>query len=176
MVIGSPGGGKSHFSAELSYRTGLPLFHLDRGSWSGDAARWQPGEAQRFVEWQTRTVEDDEWIFDGNYGGTMNLRLARADTVFFFDLSRFSCLLGYFRRLLLYPLRPAAAREGEPRERFDPKFIKYIWTFRRINLAEQLQKYPDLRIFVFRRRKDIKTFFEHLELSIAREREARLEV
>jgi adenylate kinase family enzyme len=174
MVIGSPGSGKSHFSAELSYRTGLPLFHLDRNAWSGDAGKWQPADAQRFVEWQTRTVEDDEWIFDGNYSGTMNLRLSRADTVFCFELPRLKCLFGYFRRLAAHALWPKADRADDPRERYDPRFIKYIWKFNQKELIERLCHTPELRVFIFRRRRDIDQFFSHLDLSLAREREARL--
>lgn len=169
MVVGSPGSGKSHFSTELSYRTGLPLFHLDRNFWSGDGGIREHAEAQRFVEWQKRTVEDDEWIFDGNYNGTMNLRLARADTVFCFELSRMRCVFGYLRRLLLAPFSP-----GAPRDRFDFKFIKHIWKFKQTELIERLNQYPSLHVLVFRRRKDISGFFTALEKHLAAQREARL--
>lgn len=174
MVIGSPGSGKSHFSTELSYRTGLPLFHLDRSYWSGDVGKWQPDDAQRFVEWQYRTIEDDQWIFDGNYNGTLNLRLSHADTVFCFELSRLVCLFNYFRRLIFYPLQPRLENKGKPRERYDPKFIKYIWNFKFSEFYERLPQYPGIKLFVFRRKRDITRFFLELEAHIALEREERL--
>ncbi len=174
MVIGSPGSGKSHFSTELSYRTGLPLFHLDRDFWSGHAGKWQPEEAQRFVEWQKRTVEDDEWIFDGNYNGTLKLRLSRADTAFCFERSRLSCLFGYFRRLFLSLLAPRSEKSDEPRERCDPKFIRHIWKFKRGEFSERLRQYTNIKVFVFRSSRDVKRFFAALDRSIAAEREERL--
>ncbi len=174
MVIGSPGSGKSHFSAELSYRTGLPLFRLDRNFRPDDAGKWEIAEAQRFVEWQKRTVEDDEWIFDGNYNGTMRLRLSRADTVFCFDLPRLICLFSYFRRLLAYPFLPGASKKDEDRGGFDMKFVKYIWKFKQTELFEKLHEYPGLRVFIFRRSRDKKRFFADLEAHLAREREERL--
>jgi adenylate kinase family enzyme len=171
MVIGSPGSGKSHFSTELSYRTGLPLFCLDRNFLSG---KWEPKEAQRFVEWQKRTVEDDEWIFDGNYNGTLNLRLSYADTVFCFDWPRLFCLLRYFRHLLFYPFQLRFKQSSEQHERYDPKFVKYIWNFKYAELAERLRQYPNLRVFIFRHKRDIKKFFLELEAHLNREREERL--
>lgn len=174
MVVGSPGSGKSHFSTELSYRTGLPLFHLDRNLWSGDGAMRDPAEAQRFVEWQTRTVTDDEWIFDGNYNGTMKLRLARADTVFCFQLPRLFCLFGYLRRLLFSRFSLDAPQSGEQRERFNMKFVKHIWNFKQTDLLDRLQQYPNLRVFIFRRRIDRKRFFDALDFNLAAQREARL--
>jgi adenylate kinase family enzyme len=172
MVIGSPGSGKSHFSTELSYHTGLPLFHLDRSHWSGDVGKWEHDDAQRFVEWQYRTVEDDEWIFDGNYIGTLNLRLSHADTVFCFDLPRLFCLFNYLRHLLFYTLH--IKQSTERRERFDSKFMKYIWNFKSAELKERLSEYPNLKVFIFRSKHAVKNFFLELDAHLDRERERRL--
>ena len=82
LVIGSPGAGKSILAAKLSAVTGLPLIHLDQQYW---LPGWvEPDEAA----WQVRLREiiaGDRWIIDGNYGGSMTLRLTRADTVIYLD-------------------------------------------------------------------------------------------
>ena len=88
LVIGSCGAGKSTFSRRLHKLTGLPLLHLDRHY-------WKPGWVESEVdEWKAKVEEliaGDEWIIDGNYGGTMEMRMRRADTVIWLDLPRYLC-------------------------------------------------------------------------------------
>lgn len=90
-VVGSGGAGKSTFSSALGERLDLPVVHLDEHF-------WKPGwvETPR-ADWRTRQEElfdSDSWIADGNYGGTLDVRLLRADTVIIFAFSRLTCVLG----------------------------------------------------------------------------------
>lgn len=47
-------------------------------------------------------VRQDSWIIDGNYKGTLDIRVAAADTIVFLDRSRFVCIYQVFKRLLQY--------------------------------------------------------------------------
>ena len=97
LVIGSGGAGKSTFARELAQRTGLPLVHLDSHFWKPGWTLTPPDE------WSGRVrglVREDCWIMDGNYIGSLELRLERCDTVVFFDLPRLTCLGGIARRWL----------------------------------------------------------------------------
>jgi adenylate kinase family enzyme len=141
-VVGSGGAGKSVFSRQLAERTGLPVIHLDVEFWS---AGWVPmGEAA----WQARVrelVAADRWIMDGNYGGTMEIRFARADTVIFLDLPRVVCVASAMWRSLRYrrATRPDMA-EGN-HERLDAAFLKWIWNYprtRRPGIIRQLESLP----------------------------------
>src|SRR6478672_12302851 len=89
LVIGSPGAGKSTFARALAARTGLPLIHLDR---EYHLPGWvEPPEA----DWRARIdqlIAGDRWIIDGNYGGSMDVRLNRADTVILLDYPSWLCL------------------------------------------------------------------------------------
>src|SRR5207237_10728696 len=69
------------------------------------------------------------WVMDGNYGGTLALRLARADTVIFLDLPRAVCLWRVLRRQLRYrgQKRPDMA-PGCP-ERMTWEFLRWIWSY-----------------------------------------------
>jgi len=94
-VVGSGGAGKSTFARALGGVTGLPVVHLDEHY-------WRPGWVEPSkTEWsaiQTDLVSRDRWIMDGNYGGTFDVRFARADTVIVLSLPRAACLVGSTRR------------------------------------------------------------------------------
>jgi adenylate kinase family enzyme len=128
MVIGSPGAGKSTFARAIAERLGLPLIHLDAEYWQ---AGWvEPPAGQ----WRARVAElvaGEQWMIDGNYGGSMDLRLTRADTVVWLDYPTRVCLTRALRRIWRYrgQTRPDMA-EGCP-ESFNWGFLHYIATFRR---------------------------------------------
>jgi ABC-type glutathione transport system ATPase component len=77
-IIGSGGAGKSTLARALQQKLGLPLIHLD-------AVFWKPGwvETNRaeWLEWQQNAVKAETWIMDGNYGGSMDVRLEAADII-----------------------------------------------------------------------------------------------
>ena len=128
LVIGSGGAGKSTLARRLAARTGLPLLHLD-------AEYWQAGWVEPATDcWLARVdeiVASPRWIIDGNYGGSLPARLARADTVVWLDYPTRTCLLRAAGRVLANRgrVRPDMA-EGCP-EHFDLDFFVFIATFRR---------------------------------------------
>jgi adenylate kinase family enzyme len=89
------GAGKSTFSKALSARTGLPLIHLDLHFWKPG---WVEPPDDEWREKQNRLLADDEWIADGNYHGTLELRLERAETVVFLDTPWWTCARRAFAR------------------------------------------------------------------------------
>ena len=75
-------------------------------------------------------VAAEAWVIDGNYGGTLPLRIEAADTAIFLDLRRRTCL----RRVLWRSLRGL----GRPREDIGPgcreklpdlEFLRWIWSY-----------------------------------------------
>ncbi|WPC42855.1 DNA topology modulation protein [Clostridium sp. JS66] len=158
MVIGSPGSGKSTFSRKLSHITGIPLIHLDKEFWNSG---WVETPRDEWVKKQKFLIAGDEWIIDGNYGGTMDIRLEKADTVICFELSRVACILNYFKRVItnLNRVRPDMS-EG-CNEKFDFEFMKYIWNFpqklgRRNNYI--IEKNKDKQIIIFKNRRDVNRY------------------
>ena len=114
LVIGISGAGKSTFARRLAERTGLPLIHLDREF-------WQPGwKITPEPEWRIKVaalVARDAWIIDGGYSASLDLRLPRADTVFWFDYPRGRCLRRIAWRIATtYGTGAARSRRGLPRE------------------------------------------------------------
>ena len=143
-VLGSPGAGKTRFSLALAEITGLPVIHLDQ-------AYWRPGWTEpATVDWRrtvTEIVSAPRWITDGNYGGTMDIRLPRADTVVVLDLPVPLCLWRAIRRVAEAhgQVRPDMA-PGCP-ERLDLGFLQYIVRFGRdgggrTRMLERLDELP----------------------------------
>lgn len=78
LVIGSGGAGKTTFAKRLSKILNIEVIHLD-------ALYWNPGWVETpELEWR-KIVEGlivrDSWIMDGNYSGTLDLRIKACDTV-----------------------------------------------------------------------------------------------
>jgi adenylate kinase family enzyme len=150
VVLGPGGAGKSELARLLGERTGLPVVHFDRLFWGPG---WEPvprAEAQRRL---TEAVAGDRWILDGNFLdlGVDDPRFARADTVFFLDLPRRTCLRRALWRLVrdrgrARPDLPDGASEG-----FDWPFLRWIWRYphedrpRVLRLLEALPAGVDVR-------------------------------
>jgi adenylate kinase family enzyme len=95
VVTGMAGAGKSTFSRTLSAKTGLPVVHLDIHFWKPG---WVEPSEDEWRETQRGLLASDEWIADGNYHATLDLRLERADTVVFLDTPWWVCARRAFVR------------------------------------------------------------------------------
>ena len=126
VVIGSSGAGKSVFSSRLGEITGLPVIHLDK-------YHWRPGWTEPPKdEWRRRVEElagGDSWIIDGNFGGTMEIRLGKCDTAILLDMPRYVCVWRVIKRVIKYYGRTRPDLASDCPERIDLSFIKWVWKF-----------------------------------------------
>ncbi|GAA4037908.1 P-loop NTPase family protein [Parerythrobacter jejuensis] len=126
MVIGPCGAGKSTVSRRLAKLLELPLHHLDRLHWE---AGWIEGSQDELRAALAPILAADRWLIDGNYGSTMEARLARADAVIYLDYPTLLCLWRAARRVFEYRGRSRPdMTEGCP-ERFDYEFFRYIFNW-----------------------------------------------
>jgi len=95
VVTGMAGSGKSTFSRALSAKTGLPVIHLDFHFWKPG---WVEPSENEWREKQRRLLAGDDWIADGNYDGTLELRVERANTVVYLDTPWWVCASRAFVR------------------------------------------------------------------------------
>jgi len=126
MVLGCCGAGKSTFSKKLHEKTGLELIHLDQYYWKPN---WIETETKEWESIVNDLAAKSNWIIDGNYGGTMDVRIERADTIIFLNYSTATCLYRVCSRIIKnYGRTRSDMTDGCP-ERFDYQFLHYVATF-----------------------------------------------
>ena len=158
IVIGCPGSGKTTFAEKLNKITGLPLYHLD-AIWHKPDKTHIPRE--EFDQRISEIFATDEWIIDGNYGRTVEMRLKECDTVFLFDLPTEVCLQGACERL-------GKGRYDMPwiEKELDPEFEGFIKDFAHNSLPglyELIEKYKtEKQVIVFKSRKEADGFLNKI--------------
>jgi adenylate kinase family enzyme len=141
VVTGLAGAGKSTFSQSLSAKTGLPLIHLDAHFWEPG---WVEPSEDDWRERQRSLLAGDEWIADGNYHGTLDFRLERADTVVFLDTPWWVCaqrafVRGVRRRPVDFQLPGGCDESAFRRLRDEWSLAGRIWRVRRSDRERELR-------------------------------------
>ena len=159
MIIGCPGSGKSTFASALAAKTGMPLYYLDMMYWNPDRTTKPKDEFRAALR---ETVELSEWIIDGNYGSTLEIRMEACDTVIFLDYPVEVCIAGVEeRRGKPRPDMPWV--ETEP----DLEFIEFIKKYNeesRPKVIELLEKYKEKKIIIFKSRAEADEFLRRVTL------------
>lgn len=159
VVIGCGGAGKSVLSMRLGKLLSIPVHHLDCLFWK---PAWVSTGREEFISLQNEIFATHHWIMDGNYGGTMDLRLEKADTIIFLDLPTIVCISGVLRRYFKYrnTTRPDMT-EGNA-ERITLEFLKYVWTYRANRqplIMEKLKKLAKVKkVVILNSRQEITHF------------------
>jgi adenylate kinase family enzyme len=168
LVIGSGGSGKSTVAKAIASRLGLPLIHLD-------ALYWHPGwRATENSAWDAvvrELIDAPAWVIDGNYGRTLDIRLARCDTVVFLDLPRAVCLWRALKRRIVFRGRPRPDMAPGCPEQLTWEFLQWIWTYpvrRRPDVLQRLAGLgADQRAIVLSSNRAVRRFLDELNPAIA---------
>ena len=156
LIIGCPGAGKSTFGKRLADKTGLPLYHLDMIWHKPDKTNISTDE---FDSRLTEITLRDEWIIDGNYQRTLEMRLNRCDTVFLLDFPLEVCLAGIKSRI-------GTVRNDLPwkETELDKSFEEFVINFPEDNLPKiyrLLEKYTMSKdIHILRSRAEADSYLE----------------
>ena len=126
LVIGCPGSGKSTFSKRLAKKLNYPILHLDRifhiDNYNQISREQLLKKIKDFID------QNENFIIDGNYTGSLAYRLQFSDTVFYFDIPSNICL-----RNVIYRIEHNLPRDdiapGFDNSIMDPEFIEYVKTF-----------------------------------------------
>ena len=159
LVIGCPGAGKTYFAKKLKDIIHLPVIHMDNLYWHEDKTSISQEElSQKLLPY----LKQEEWIIDGNYHDTLELRLQYATDVFFLNVTREECIEGILERI------------DQPRD--DIPWVEtkedaeelIAWTEdyeKRTKKEEEdlLNEYPKVKVHRFKSRKEIDIYLESIK-------------
>lgn len=170
MVIGSPGAGKTTLIQKIIVQTGWPLLSLDHEWHQSD---YSEVAKNKFRQTQHQFMEaHDNWVIDGNYAGSMALRLAQADVILWLQVPRLVAIWRILKRSWRFK-RDRQTRPDMPAnfsEHFDAdyrEFLSFVWHFKRDNEPELRRQLAHLRtnqrLFVIRSAKDKRAILAQLK-------------
>jgi len=164
LVIGCGGAGKSTVARRIGDTLQLPVVHLDQLYWRSG---WVPTPPDEWAHLVASLCAREHWVMDGNYGGTIDARLAACDAVIFLDAPRYVCLWRVVRRAIRYRGRTRPDLAEGCRERLTWEFVSWIWTYagrRRPGILTKLAALPhDKRSIVLRSSRDVDRFLHSLQ-------------
>lgn len=137
LILGCCGAGKSTFARSLNDITGLGIIHLDQEYWNPG---WIETPKDIWEEKVAELVQQDSWIMDGNYSGSLDIRLPRTDTIIYLDRSTWTCLSRVIQRIWKYKGRSRPDMIEGCKERFDWEFIHYVAVFNIVSKKRILHK------------------------------------
>lgn len=157
IVLGCSGSGKSTLSKKLHELTGLPLIHLDNVWWKPDRTHISRDEFDRELD---GILQGGQWILDGDFSRTYEVRFKACDTVIFLDYSPDECMNGIIERV-------GKERTDMPwvDHQLDPQLVKMVEDYGRENRPEVLSligRYPEKNILVFRTRSEADAWLESI--------------
>lgn len=168
MVTGiSAGAGKSTFARELGNILRIDVYHLDTFFWKPG---WVQASIEEFSETQMNIVREPEWIIEGNYKSTYEIRAERADTIIYLELPLLVCLYRVFKRWYRNRgrTRPDLG-EGCP-EKIDWAFLKFICTTyypRKRKMAARFKAFQSVgsqkTLYQLKGKQEIRSFLEALK-------------
>jgi len=163
ILIGSGGSGKSTLARKLGDVLRKPVYHLDRFYWHPN---WVPTPNDEWKEIQKRLCSAEEWIIDGNYGGTMDIRLLACDTIIFLNMPRLLCLIRVLQRYISYRGKWRPDMTNGCLETIDRKFMQWIWEYPKTKRPAILKKLDELsadkRVFILNSPNDVANFVKSL--------------
>ncbi len=165
-VIGCPGTGKTTFSRELAHAKGLPLIHLDL-MYHDQSRSYQTDEDS----WRSRVLSETkkkQWIIDGNYKSTFDIRLPKSDTIIFLDYPTYLSIWRVIKRRVHFRKK---AREDMPptwKERFEWDFFVFILKFNHSiapHMRQLLKSYTDKDVIILQNPRHAKKYLVESKLS-----------
>ena len=161
-VFGCPGSGKSTLSKNLSRILKLNVYHLDNIYWKPN---WVHISKEEFDEKLNELLKLDQYIIEGNYNRTLDLRLEKCDCAIFLDLNRFTCLFSVIKRYFMYKNKTRDDITVGCDEALDKEFITYVWKFNRNFRKKYYQKLENLNktVIILKNRRQVKKFLKELK-------------
>ena len=169
LLVGCSGSGKSTLARELAEKLDLPLLHLDRIWHTTD---YSDSAQKSFAQTQIDFVNAHKgFIIDGNYSGTMAVRVPTANLIIWLQVPRFVSMYRVITRSLKNwmgikkrPDMPAEFKEKFDREYWE--FLKFVWNFKKNSMpritAGLEHKADGCEVMVVKNKKDLDVLLKQL--------------
>ncbi len=160
-IIGSSGSGKSTFANNLGKKLNRKVIHLDKEYYHSGWEEKYPIK-EDWNNFQRSLVEQQEWIIDGNYRSSLDIRLSQADTIIFFDFPVWRCLFRVFARTLSME-QPFDKPEGT-RNTISWRLIKFIFTYPRQKVYNLIDGFRHKsKVYIVKNNKEIQKLLDSME-------------
>ena len=95
VIIGSPGAGKTTLARGLHSILDVNVFHLDRLFWKSG---WTRKTRDERIDILQNLIAEKQWIIEGTYLNSSEIRLTAADTIIFLNIPFYLCLWHLVKR------------------------------------------------------------------------------
>lgn len=150
-VIGCPGAGKTTFARELAEITKLPLCHLDL-IYHDQTHEYKTNKKS----WRERVLTETkrrQWIMDGNYKSTFDIRLPESDMIIFLDYPTHLSIMRAIKRRFQFRKKVRTDMPSTWKESLGKDFFMFILNFNHKiapQIRSQLQSYKDKEVVILK--------------------------
>jgi len=158
IVIGNNGSGKSIFAVKLGKKLKLPVIHLDK---LFHKPGWKRATNEEWDEIQKQIIQEKEWIIDGTYKRTLDVRLKAADTVVFIDIPKWLAFIRAIKRRIAHRHKTRPDLPDYLKEQMSLKLIKKILFFSRAEILRRLNDYKGKTIIILHNNEELESFIRN---------------
>lgn len=165
LIIGSSGAGKSTLARQIGALLHISVTHLDRLFWQPG---WHAISRDELRAAIAPILVQPQWIIDGNYTGTLEMRLAHADTLIWLDMPRWRCLWRVIVRRIQYHGRTRPDLSAGCPEQLSGELLQFIWRYphtRRPALLRLVTTIPHIHVIVLRSPRQVAQFLAQIRCS-----------
>lgn len=165
IIIGCPGAGKSVLTKTINDFLHCPVLHLDKIYHTGGKSHITRNELVTIVSEFASTHE--QWIIDGNYISTLEMRVILADTIIVLNIPSEICVDNACKRAK--ENIKLGVNRNDMAEGFDytitEEFINFIKSFENDTMPKIktiLSKYPNKNIKILSNYREVEKFIDNL--------------
>ena len=161
MILGSGGAGKSTLARHIGHALNIPVTHIDQLFWE---PHWSAVDRETLIARQQPTIAQPQWIMDGNYTSTIDIRLAHADTIIVLNMPRWLCFYRVLARRITYHNQTRPDMGVDCPERLTWEFLRFIWNYpKRIPaLKSRLAALPDKHVIILNSPAEVKALMTNI--------------